>query len=260
MEYVSRRVAVDWVMLDGQSEGWFGWVVGYRESEGEHIVAYDVASLESGSRVYAHNLSLLWVRFLDSNLANVNFSKPWREEDDHRLIRLEKRIKKAAKRGDNAQTQTWLWCAAACALGRFRVGKTGSECCASVRVRFARLSRVHGQRTGRKEVAATRLKKQHVETALQQLQNKSGSVKEIRTKIAKLYGHFDTTIASGEVNLTRWEKAVSDRLKDHPNRFKKEKIPGKGTIYTLCESKSVESPPEQSRVSFRDGKSRSASS
>eukprot|EP00933_Yihiella_yeosuensis_P080953 TRINITY_DN94482_c0_g1_i1.p1 TRINITY_DN94482_c0_g1~~TRINITY_DN94482_c0_g1_i1.p1 ORF type:complete len:280 (-),score=43.13 TRINITY_DN94482_c0_g1_i1:97-936(-) len=260
---VRQQVAVDWFASDAedQCESWLGWVVGYNQLKEEHVVVYEAARLDCGKRVFTHKLSELEFKFIHSASANANAGKAWTQEHDDNAIRLKKRIKKAAKRGeDDVQTQTWLWVAASCELGRLQEapGTRLGDSYSSLKGRCAYLSGRYQKQSGRKGTAPTGLGLQHVVAALRELPNNTGNVVEIRQKVKEIYGEqFGSDIASGFKTVKRWEHGVGSVLKNHPKRFvKKQGITRKQNQYTLVESDSAESPPKGVRC--RDSKSRKA--
>eukprot|EP00933_Yihiella_yeosuensis_P005304 TRINITY_DN109793_c0_g1_i1.p1 TRINITY_DN109793_c0_g1~~TRINITY_DN109793_c0_g1_i1.p1 ORF type:complete len:236 (-),score=40.15 TRINITY_DN109793_c0_g1_i1:23-730(-) len=231
-EMVGKRVAVNWHTSKDQYAEYSGWIVG--DQGQKHIVVYDELCVQTGRRVYAHRLSDQNSRLLEGNLANGSIHKDWTPEDDATLVRLQKEISNAEN-----EVQSFLWCAAACTLGRLRERRPGrrtiSDQYDSLRHRFSVLAGKVKQNSGRKQLAPTGVTTAQVQNALQKLPSKTGTMKEIVAKFEEIYGLGDRTVAPARKRLTRQQIAVMNQVAKHPNQFAMQKVDGKRATYILFE-------------------------
>ena len=240
-QMVGKRIAVSWLLSDGEYESFHGWVVFFDTRRQKHIVVYDCRDSTSKRRAYAHNLSKTCYVPLDGQ-SNHRHGMRWSDEDTHLLLAFEKRIACAGRhlhgRG-RLEDEGFLWAAAACELGRFihfSERQSFKHCFDSLTRQLAILNGKYSAKVGRAQAQiATGVTRAIVRGALRSLPGCKGTLQEVRTAVEERHPEgLDQTVAAGYKTLRRWEKDVQNQLVHHRQLFEPIKEAGKRIVYKLC--------------------------
>merc|ERR1712224_341768 len=107
-------------------------------------------------------------------------------EDQTLLIHFEKRIKRNCRRreGMTSKEKLWLWCAAACELGRFSPNATPGRMLTGILIPQLRIMKgIYRPKTGRRNVQPTGVTPGLVQHALKSLPGETGTMIEICEKV-----------------------------------------------------------------------------
>lgn len=247
-QMVGKRIAVDWLLSDGEYESFHGWVVFFDTSRQKHIVVYDCRDSTSKRRTYAHNLSKTCYGPGDGQ-SHHRHGMRWSDEDNDLLLAFEKRIARAGRRlrgRGRLEDECYLWAAAACELGRFSEGQRLHQCFASLTRQRRFLNGTYSAKVGRAQAQiVTGVTRAIVRGALRSLPGCEGTLQQVRTAVEERHPEgLDQTVASGYKTLRRWEMAVQNQLLNHRKLFEPIKEAGKRIVYKLCD----EAEPKVSRA------------